>query len=129
MLILIVEDDTALLDTYHQFFNLYHYECVLLTAKRVGEALDQLHKVKPDLILLDYLLEGMDSAAVIEKARALFKKPPSIVLITAISKADEIAKKLKINYLLKKPFSLEQLEHILDTEGVPKKVSNVKTAG
>lgn len=57
----------------------------ILTAHNGQEALEIAQKAKPDLILLDIMMPGLDGFAVLEKFRQLpeTKKTP-IVLVTAL---------------------------------------------
>jgi DNA-binding NarL/FixJ family response regulator len=56
-------------------------DCVL-TAQDGEKAVDLVRKEDPDLIILDYMMPGMDGAKVLKKIRK-FNKKVSIIMLTA----------------------------------------------
>lgn len=117
--ILLVEDDHATMDILGSYIK-DTFKTVLMKAFATGEALDQLHRLKPTLLLLDYIIDGLNSKVVADEARKLYKDIP-VVLITAYPKVEEIQTLIKPKYLIKKPFALDELDAVLDGEGVPRK--------
>lgn len=81
--ILIIDDDLTLNEMYEERLKMEGYQ--VLTAHNGQEALAIGQKAKPDLILLDIMMPGIDGFAVLEKFRQLpqTKKTP-IILVTAL---------------------------------------------
>jgi len=79
-----------------------------------NEALDQLKRARPDLILLDVAMPGMnglDFLAVIRRDKVFAKCP--VILLTAVAERDHVLKARDLgvrDYLLKSHFSLSELE-------------------
>src|SRR5262245_19582323 len=105
--ILIVEDEPALRDTL-----IYNLKKDGFTAEAVGDgraALDSARKLKPDLIVLDIMLPGIDG---FEVARILRKEMTTpILMLTA--RDDEIDRVVGLEVgaddYLTKPFSMREL--------------------
>lgn len=109
--ILIVEDDKNIAHTLKLFCEHLNKPCVHV--KTVGEALECVKKNKPDLILLDLLLENENSAPLIEKVRDICGvKAPRIVVMSAMIGANEIATKHDLDFI-SKPFNLDMLERLI----------------
>lgn len=111
MKLLIVEDDKGLRDIMGilcvDHWGINHCQF----AETVKEAIIQIKKGKPDLIFLDFLLGSEISTPIIEYVRKIYpKNPPRIVVISAMSNAEKIAKQYKVKDFIKKPFDLESIE-------------------
>lgn len=81
--VLIIDDDLTLNQMYEERLQMEGYQ--VLTARNGQEALEIGQKAKPDLILLDIMMPGLDGFAVLEKFRQLSqtRKTP-IILVTAL---------------------------------------------
>lgn len=104
-------DDTILLDTVCQFYDMAEKEADTLT-----EALELIPKEKPDLILLDYEMQGMDGKDTFEamKADEMMRWIP-VVFLTSIADRQAIYSVLKSKpdgYILKPPDEKRILETI-----------------
>lgn len=102
--ILIVDDSALLLRSMKNMLENY-YEIYL--AKSGEQALKVIPKVRPDLILLDYEMQGLDGKDTFEvmKSENDMKDIP-VVFLTSISDSDSIYSILKLEpegYLLKPP--------------------------
>jgi signal transduction histidine kinase len=88
-LVLIVDDDETARETLVAMLEGEHYELQL--AKDGLEALQMLEKLRPDLILLDIMMPGMDGFEVCRRIRAT---PPlaemPIILLTALDDRDSL---------------------------------------
>jgi CheY-like chemotaxis protein len=75
-----------------------------------------VHKVHPDLILIDYRLHGMDGGEIIKtlKSHDATKNIP-VILFSAANNAESIAKRFGADACLKKPFDLPEMEHLIST--------------
>lgn len=105
--ILFVDDDEALLKMLTQYFSMKGYE--VKTAVSGVEAIEKV-KEKPDIILLDINMPGMDGLEVCRQIRNITASP--IIFLTA-----RVEEQDKVNGLLMggddyvvKPFSLKELE-------------------
>lgn len=105
--ILFVDDDKALIKMLSQYFLIKGYE--IRTALSGLEAIEKV-KEKPDIILLDINMPGMDGVEVCKKIRDKISSP--IIFLTA-----KVEEQDRINGLLSggddyivKPFSLKELE-------------------
>lgn len=104
---LIIEDEEALLETLVYNFNKENYQ-----VKGVGDGINGLAEArewKPDLIILDVMLPGMDGFEIIKALRPVCDIP--ILLLTA--RAEEIDRVIGFeigadDYIVK-PFSMREL--------------------
>jgi DNA-binding response OmpR family regulator len=105
--ILVVDDDRTLLRFLKQYLEQEDYEVV--TVDRGQEGLRVLYQERPDLVVLDVMMPGMDGWEVCVRIRELSEIP--IIMLTA--KSSEIDKlrgfKLGVDDYVTKPFSLEEL--------------------
>jgi len=110
MKLLIVDDEVEICDFLRSFFEERDYE--VATATSGSEALIQLEKVKPDVVLLDIKMPGMTGIEALEKMKQ--KSPRTkVIMVTAIETRDRIEECLRLgadNYITK-PLSLEYLEN------------------
>jgi DNA-binding response OmpR family regulator len=109
-LILIVDDEPSVVMSIQFLMKQQGYN--VLTAERGEDALDLVYRYKPDLLLLDIMLPGIDGYEICEIIRL---NPDyaeiKIVLLTAKGRETEIAKGLALGadaYIVK-PYSNAQL--------------------
>lgn len=105
--ILIVEDDTFVMDIYQTKLAEVGYE--VEGAANGLEALKKIGKKKPDLILLDIVMPQMDGIEFLKKMKSQeeFKKTP-VILLTNLSQKEDINKGLELgakDYLVKSHFT------------------------
>lgn len=105
--ILIVEDERALLETLE--YNLRHQGYDVKTSQNGKDALDAARSEKPDLIILDIMLPGLDGFEVCRILRQEMNTP--ILMLTA--RDDEIDRVVGLEVgaddYLTKPFSMREL--------------------
>ncbi len=105
--ILIVEDEISLQETLA--YNLKKQGYDLFVADDGSKALELIRQHKPDLILLDIMLPGMDGFEVCRKIRTEFSTP--VLMLTA--RDDEIDRVVGLEVgaddYLTKPFSMREL--------------------
>lgn len=112
MRILIVEDDRSIRDTLSQVITSFGHSP--FTATNEEEALRQLTSVKPDVVLLDLLLEGHIATPFIDAAKQITDgSMPGIIVLSAMHGAEKIAEAHKVNFLAK-PFEIDSLHQMLD---------------
>jgi CheY-like chemotaxis protein len=104
--ILVVDDDASILETVGEILAQEGYHVVKATGGE--EALALIRRTKPELILLDMRMPGMDGWAV---ARALHEREISIpiVVMTAAENAKRWADEIGAAGHLAKPFELDDL--------------------
>ncbi|MFA6492848.1 MAG: response regulator [Patescibacteria group bacterium] len=101
--ILLIEDDATLSRMYEKKFVTDGYEVV--TAYDGWDGLKKTTSAKPDLVLLDILMPGLDGLAVFKKMRsqtATFNTP--VILLTNIGDENAIYESFKlgaVDYLVK----------------------------
>jgi DNA-binding response OmpR family regulator len=101
--ILLVEDDAFLVDIYTTKLNEEGF--VVEVAKTGEEALKKLEKIKPDLILLDIVLPGIDGWEILKKVKADPKlKNIQVVILSNLGRKEEVEKGINlgsVKYLVK----------------------------
>jgi len=109
--ILVVEDDTILRDLISQKLKKDNYEIV--EAIDGEEGLKKAKEEKPDIILLDLILPGIDGFGVLEQ----IKKDPEIakipvVILSNLGQKEEIEKGMSLgatDFLIKAHFTLSEI--------------------
>jgi len=109
--ILVVEDDTILRDLISQKLKKDNYEIV--EAIDGEEGLKKAKEKKPDIILLDLILPGIDGFGVLEQ----IKKDPEIakipvVILSNLGQKEEIEKGMSLgatDFLIKAHFTLSEI--------------------
>lgn len=105
--LLIVEDDPSVRASLERRFRFEGF--LVTTAERGEQALDILTETKPDLVLLDVMLPGLDGLAVAERIRNISNVP--ILMLTAKDSVEDRVSGLECgadDYLVK-PFELPEL--------------------
>jgi len=105
--ILVVDDDVTLLRFLKEYLQREGYKVV--TANRGPKGLRTFYQERPDLVVLDVMMPGMDGWEVCARVRELSDTP--IIMLTAkTSEADKLRGfKLGVDDYITKPFSLEEL--------------------
>ena len=109
--VLIVEDDKILRELVSQKLEKENYK--ILTAIDGEEGLKKIKEEKPDLVLLDLILPGIDGFEVLERIKqdTEINKIP-IVILSNLGQKEEIEKGLKlgaVDYLIKAHFTLSEI--------------------
>ncbi|MBF0382664.1 MAG: response regulator [Magnetococcales bacterium] len=89
--LLVVEDDSVMLTFYDSMFQTWGLPINIVTAVNGFDALIQVGKNIPNIIITDLLMPNMDG---IEMVRALREKPElddTIIVVVTVLKPDEIA--------------------------------------
>ena len=108
MKVLVVEDDPDIRELLTLYFAAKGHE--VETANDGQEALAQLQRVQPDLILLDVVLPKLDGWGVLTAVRAQSRIP--VILLTSLDDTEDVIKGLSLgadDYLCK-PFEIRELE-------------------
>jgi DNA-binding response OmpR family regulator len=105
--LLLVDDDTTLLRFLTEYLEREGY--AVRTAERGQAALRQFYEARPDIVVLDVMMPGMDGWEVCARLRELAETP--VILLTAkTSEADKLRGfRLGVDDYITKPFSLAEL--------------------
>jgi DNA-binding response OmpR family regulator len=109
--ILIVDDEPAILKILNIKLRISGYEVVV--ALDGQEALELVHSVKPDMILLDVIMPHISGFGVLERVRAVSELP-----VIAFSARPEYAQKalsLGANDFMAKPINVDDLVSRIET--------------
>ena len=107
--ILVVDDEIDVCDFVKNFFEERDFQ--VYTALNGNDAIRIVRKDKPELILLDVRMKGMDGIETLKKIREVDKKV-KVVMVTAVVEQDimDQASKLGASKYITKPLILEELE-------------------
>jgi DNA-binding response OmpR family regulator len=106
--ILIVEDDEDLRGLVERVFADEGF--AVQTAGDGAEGIERLHAHRPDLLLLDLILPGLDGWAVLAHLRGMDGAPPVVVMsVRAEYEAIERAARADVAAYIEKPFSVREL--------------------
>lgn len=105
--VLVVEDEADVRDGIVEGLRLLQY--VVREAADGPSGLDELRRRKPDLMMVDYLMPGMNGAEVVSAARSIYPDMP-IVVASGYADMDKIEKIVNAGHVLRKPFDLETLD-------------------
>jgi len=92
--ILVVDDELAFLETIKNRLEANNYKVVTASSGKV--ALDKVEKDKPDAILLDILMPGLDGLEVLKKIRKKDKNLP-VFIVSAYFNEERFKKAGKLN--------------------------------
>ncbi len=115
--ILLVEDDPNLRDTLA--YRLRHEGYQVVTAADGPHAVEAARKARPDLIVLDLMLPGMDGLEVCKQVRAMpeTQSAPIIMLTARAEESDKIlGLELGADDYVTKPFSWPELRARIRTQ-------------
>lgn len=109
--VLIVEDEEILRNAYQHVFRLEKFKVAV--ASNGQEALDQLKKITPDIIVLDILMPVMSGISFLEQANLQKKFPKTKVLVLSnLSDKPTVERVLSLGatrHVIKSSFSPGQL--------------------
>ncbi len=113
MKILIVDDEPDVIKVVTMSFNLQQPDWQVLSARKGETALELVDRERPDLVLLDVMMPGMDGFQVLKEIRRFSDVP--VIMLTA--KDDELSKVMGLERgaddYITKPFShLELLARV-----------------
>jgi PAS domain S-box-containing protein len=106
--ILVVEDDPGVRQFIVECLEMLGYK--VIQAEHGQAAFEQLHAERPDLMIADFLMPGMNGAELVAKA---IEKFPDLKVIIATGYADmnAVEKVIGRNFILRKPFQIYDLAH------------------
>jgi two-component system alkaline phosphatase synthesis response regulator PhoP len=119
--VLVVDDEMDFLEMIRLRLEANNYEVV--TASDGEEALKEVRRDKPDVVLLDILMPGIDGFEVLKKIRMEHKDLP-IFIITAFSNEERFKLANKLNasgFIVKTDDLKKQIENITSALGLSNK--------
>ncbi len=127
--ILVVEDEEDILALVH--FNLTRQDYMVDTAICGEEALEKIAANRPDLIVLDLMLPGVDGLEICRRLRADDQtRELPIVMLTACGEEEDVVRGLELGAddYVTKPFSIKvllaRIQTVLRRRGTPETVSD-----
>ena len=107
--ILVIDDDQDTCDFLQDFFQ--QRKCQVLTANSGEKGLSVLKKEKPDIVLSDIKMPGMNGLDVLKEIKA-FDQKIKVIVVTVAAESDvrQKAKELGADDFIKKPLNKGYLE-------------------
>jgi two-component system response regulator AtoC len=111
--VLIIEDEATLAKNMSAYLARYGFECAIAGSAEEGMA--ELERCKPDLVLLDFHLPGMDGMSALSSMRAILPGLP-VIMITGHGTVELAVDAMKAGAydFLTKPVSLAKLRLLVE---------------
>ena len=111
--ILVVDDEHDICEFVSNFFRERGYE--VFAALNGDEALSIVRKEKPELVLLDIKMKGMDGIAALKHIKSLDRNI-NVIMVTALEDVDKMneASRLGASDYITKPLELDHLEQAVE---------------
>jgi two-component system KDP operon response regulator KdpE len=103
--VLVVDDEPKLLRFIEITLKLHGYEVIVTTSGQ--EALDLVNSAKPDIVLLDVIMPGINGFEVLKELRTFTDMP--VIAFSATPSNNENALKLGANDFIAKPFKADEV--------------------
>jgi len=116
--ILIVDDDKKILETLKNYLEKRNPDFNIICATNGYEAGKKISKFKPDVVILDIFMPGIDGFEVCRDIKTdPSTKDIKVIVITGYGTKENIEKIKKIgaDHILQKPFNYEQLAELIET--------------
>jgi DNA-binding response OmpR family regulator len=112
--ILVVEDEHVLAENVRTFLERRSSDVRIAANGR--SAMEMIETFAPDVVVLDYGLQGENGLQIYREMLRRHTRPIGCVMITGypLEKITPSANKLGIHHLLNKPFSLSELQQLID---------------
>ena len=110
--ILVVDGEKNTREGLRRFLEGRDYDVVM--AEGGDEALREIEKEKPDIVLADIRMPGMDGVALLEQIKSKYPEI-SVILLTAYGTVENAVRAIKLGafHYLTKPVNLEELELLM----------------
>lgn len=112
--VLVVDDDPRLLHIVAMYLGIEGYEVV--SAANGEEAIEEVARQKPDLIILDIMMPGIDGIETCRRIRADPATAATPVLLFSALSGDQDVERARLagaNHLITKPFNLVGLGSVV----------------
>ena len=112
--ILIVEDEQDTINFFKRFLNQVRPEYILTGLTDPLKAIESIQSKRPDIILLDYSMPGLNGLDLLKQIQQL-NDPPPVIFLTAHSKhRQEAVEAGAVDYFVKARLSWKQLAEKID---------------
>jgi len=113
MKILIIDDDPSIRETLEMFLHEKGYE--VMTSEDGGKGLEALQRGRPDIVILDIRLPGMDGLEVLRKIKEK-REDIYVIMITAYHAMETTIQAMKLGAYdyIHKPIDVDELEIAID---------------
>ena len=110
--ILIVDDEQGILDFFNKALSKEGYE--ILISLNGADAIGKAKEQKPDLVILDIKMPGIDGIETLKRIKRLNKKMV-IIMLTAYGTMDSAKEALKLGAhdFITKPFKLDYIKGVI----------------
>lgn len=110
--ILVIDDDDSIRESLRDFLQTRKYE--VETASDGPEGLELFRRLKPDLVLSDVRMEGMNGIEVLKAIRTIDRNTPFIIM-TAFGEMDSVIQAMKLGAYdyIEKPFDASEVESLI----------------
>ena len=106
--VLVIDDEPGIRDLLHQLLRRKGHDVVLAESGQNG--LEFFRRFRPDVIVLDLKMPGMDGLTVLQQVRSLDPKQPVIILTGAgTPETEQQVRALGVTEFVEKEFSLHLL--------------------
>jgi len=113
----VIVDDDAAVATLHERFVIAHGRFQVAAVAHTGPtALEEIRRIRPDLVLLDFYLPGLSGLELLRELRAGGGDQPEVIAVTAARDVESVrqARAAGVRHYLVKPFGPAQLHDRLD---------------
>jgi DNA-binding response OmpR family regulator len=113
--ILVIDDDPAIRQLLKDVLELEGHE--VRQAPDGLAAVRQLEVLRPNCVVLDVMMPGLDGYGVLRSIRALDGDPVPVIMLTAAAEPDTAVRAWTdgVDYFLAKPFKADALLDLIDT--------------
>ncbi len=114
MKIFICEDDTDILELMQILLEDSGHE--FRSTTELANLVESVKRYSPDLLLLDYWIKGKKVDSIVNSLQTTPELADiPIILISAIDNLEEVASKLQIADIIKKPFDIADFQNKVNT--------------
>ena len=112
--VLVVDDDPAIRQLLTDVLEMDGYE--VSVAVDGLAAVRQVQALKPDFVILDVMMPGLDGFGVLDAVRAEPGEPVPVLMLTAAAESDANARAWAggVDYYLAKPFTADAVLDLID---------------
>lgn len=113
--VLVVDDEAPLARNLAGFLGRFPTQFEVTTAGSAEEALEVLDRFRPDVLLTDIRLPGIDGFELVRRAQNQ-RHPMSVIVMTGSPSqdVDHTARELGVTSVLLKPLDLETVRRLID---------------
>ena len=116
--ILVVDDEKAICEILEEFLSLFGHS--VTSANSGADAIEVVHRARPDVVFLDIRMPGMSGLDVLKEIKAL-DSSVRVIMISAFGdeETESMARELGADGYIQKPVDLPGLLVLLKDEGRP----------